>query len=122
MEYINKDDHEWCVCIGVPYGTGYWQIGDSTQQNGRFKIYCSKKKQEIVQFKTTNQAGRSDLLPEDIVVITKYGWIHSFADVTGNKTATAERGWYPYNRNLLLHPQLRRTMTTEDKKRKRKGD
>ena len=119
LEYINAKDHEWCVCIGVPYGTGFWQVGDSSQQNGRFKIYCSKKKKEIVRYKTTNKAGGADVLPEDIILIVNYAWKYSFADVVGNKTAIAERGWCPYNRNLLLDPKIRGTMTPDDKKREK---
>jgi len=34
LQCINNPDLEWVVCIGVPYGTFYWQVGDSSQQNG----------------------------------------------------------------------------------------
>ena len=44
LEYIESMNHKWCVCIGVPYGTHLWQIGDLSQQNGRFKMYSTKKK------------------------------------------------------------------------------
>ena len=30
LEYINNPETEWCVCIGVPYGTSLWQVGDSS--------------------------------------------------------------------------------------------
>jgi len=29
LEYILAPGTEWIVCIGVPYGTSYWQVGDS---------------------------------------------------------------------------------------------
>jgi len=38
LEYINSPEHKWTVCVGVPYGTGIWQVGDSSEQNGCFKI------------------------------------------------------------------------------------
>ena len=41
LEYINnigEDGHKWYVCIGVPYGTSVWQVGDSAEQNGSFKM------------------------------------------------------------------------------------
>jgi hypothetical protein len=38
LEYINNPAHKWTVCIGVPYGTSYWQVGDSSEQNGSFKV------------------------------------------------------------------------------------
>jgi len=34
LTYVNTEAHPWVVCIGVPYGTSYWQVGDSTEQNG----------------------------------------------------------------------------------------
>ena len=34
LKYINDPDSKWNVCIGVPYGTALWQVGDSNQQNG----------------------------------------------------------------------------------------
>ena len=34
LEYINLPLHKWNVCIGVPHGTSYWQVGDSTKQSG----------------------------------------------------------------------------------------
>jgi len=37
LEYINNEAHKWKVCIGVPYGTSYWQVGDSTEQMGSSK-------------------------------------------------------------------------------------
>ena len=37
LEYINDVKHPWCFCIGVPYGTALWQVGDSKEQNGAFK-------------------------------------------------------------------------------------
>merc|ERR1712038_834958 len=114
LEYINDESHEWCVCIGVPYGTHLWQIGDSSQQNGRFKMVCYKKKDEIVTYKCLHHSGRPDVLPEDILSIVSEAWDESFADVQGNKMAIFERGYLPYNRNLLLHPDILSTMSTED--------
>jgi hypothetical protein len=31
LEYVNSVETNWRVCIGVPYGTSYWQVGDSTE-------------------------------------------------------------------------------------------
>ena len=42
LEYINDDQHKRTVCIGIPYGTNLWQLGDSLQQNGAFKIALKK--------------------------------------------------------------------------------
>jgi hypothetical protein len=34
LSYVNNEEHPWVVCIGVPCGTSYWQVGDSAEQNG----------------------------------------------------------------------------------------
>ena len=45
LEYINNPANPWSVVgIGVPYGTSYWQVGDSSQQNGSFKMNTGKAK------------------------------------------------------------------------------
>jgi hypothetical protein len=38
LDYITDKEHEWCVCIGVPYGTHLWQTADSSELNGCFKM------------------------------------------------------------------------------------
>jgi hypothetical protein len=48
LQYINDPAHEWVVCIGVPYGTSYWQVGDSAEQNGSYKMALTKSKRELV--------------------------------------------------------------------------
>ena len=40
LEYVNTEPNEWIVTIGTPYGTAYWQVGDSKEQNGSYKIAC----------------------------------------------------------------------------------
>jgi hypothetical protein len=34
IKYINTEETRHGVSIGVPYGTSYWQVGDSSEQNG----------------------------------------------------------------------------------------
>jgi hypothetical protein len=49
LEYINNPEHNWNVCIGVPYGTSYWQVGDSTEQNRCYhKMAITKAKWELL--------------------------------------------------------------------------
>lgn len=38
LDYIFDKSHEWSVCIGVPYGTHLWQVADSSELNGCFKM------------------------------------------------------------------------------------
>ncbi len=55
LEYIHREETRWDCCIGLPYGTSYWQVGDSSKQNGCFKMALTKAKQELVTKK--NDAG-----------------------------------------------------------------
>jgi hypothetical protein len=52
LEYPNNPASPWSVCIGVPYGTSYWQVGDSSQQNGSFKMNIGKAKKHILTKKS----------------------------------------------------------------------
>jgi hypothetical protein len=51
LEYVTCKDHVWKVCIVVPYGTSYWQVGDSAGQNGCFKMALTKGKRNLVKKK-----------------------------------------------------------------------
>jgi hypothetical protein len=37
VEYINTEGHHWKVCLGVPYATSLWQVGDASEENGMTK-------------------------------------------------------------------------------------
>ena len=51
LQYINTPADHWVVCLGVPYGTALWQVGDSKEQNGSFNIALTKAKQDLLAFK-----------------------------------------------------------------------
>ncbi len=51
LTYIQSEHQKWTVCIGVPYGTNLWQVGDSTQQNGAFKTALAQEKKVLLQKK-----------------------------------------------------------------------
>ena len=55
------------------------------------------------------------IVPTDIIPMIKYAWNHSFAKVRTNQRAIALRGWNPYNRILLLHKDIRVTMTDDER-------
>jgi hypothetical protein len=105
MEYINQPETMWCVCIGVPYGTSYWQVGDSPEQNGCFKMKNTEAKEILVAWKGS-RGWAVTIEKTDIVPVVKYGWERSFARTRTNKTAIAVRGWNPLNRALLEHPEI----------------
>jgi hypothetical protein len=107
LEYVNTCETKWNVNIGLPYGTSYWQVGDSTEQNGCFKMALTKAKQSLVTEK--NDAGLPfEINKTDVVKLVKEAWNASFAKVESNKKAVLEQGWGPkaLNYNVLLHPEI----------------
>jgi hypothetical protein len=85
-----------------------WQVGDSTEHNGTFKIESKKVKADTVRNKIG--AGLPETLEKtDIVRIVNGAWHKSFARVDTNKRAIAARGWGPLNYILLDHPELQET-------------
>jgi hypothetical protein len=107
LNYIRSEETKWKVCIGVPYGTNLWQVGDSAQQNGAFKSKLSEEKAQLLERK---QEMRLPFRIErhDAVRLTHRAWNHSFARVDSNKKAVVERGWGPLTYNLLDNEELTR--------------
>ena len=113
LEYVNDDKNRWNPCIGVPYGTALWQVADSEEQNGKFKHLLTKAKKETYKQRQETLLQDLCLVRTDIVPILNICWPPAFADVENNLKAISKKGWYPYNRMLLLHPIIRATMTEE---------
>jgi hypothetical protein len=108
LEYVNGVETNWRVCIGVPYGTSYWQVGDSTEQNGCFKMALTKHKRNLLNAKSL--VGQDFALDkEDVIPVVHKAWNDSFARVKSNQNAIAERGWMPLTYNCLLHPEILQT-------------
>ena len=113
LQYVNDEDHRWIVCIGVPYGTSYWQVGDSSEQNGSYKMALTKSKRELVIKKQRSCFKNPRVEPYEIVMIVHEAWKKSFGRVEFNREAIAARGWYPLTRNLLDHPEIAATKEKE---------
>ena len=113
LQYINNPKDHWVVCIGVPYGTALWQVGDSKEQNGSFNMAMTKAKDEMLEKKI--ELGLPDGIVEtDMMALINIAWDKSFARVQKNKKAIVDRGWNPLNRSLLLHTELRVAMTKRE--------
>ncbi len=109
LRYVNNTEgttgRKWNACVGVPYGTSYWQVGDSSKQNGCFTMALTKKKCDLLRAKEL--AGvEFGINKEDVTHIVFQAWTHSFARVVQNKSAIADCGWNPLNYNCLLHPEI----------------
>ena len=115
LRYISDDAHEWTVVIGVPYGTALWQVGDSPEQNGSFNMASVQVKKELVEQKEMMMLASPNIEAHDIMTIISRAWYKSFHCVDSNKKAIAERGWFPYNRNLMTYPIIRSSITKEEK-------
>ena len=113
LEYINNPVHNWTVCIGVPYGTSYWQVGDSSEQNGCFKMNITKAKRKLLTLKADHRQELT-INKVDIVGLVNTAWDNSFANIATNKKAIYERGWYPLNYNVLLHPEIQLTQPQQN--------
>ena len=114
LKYIMHPDHSWSVCIGVPYGTALWQVGDSSEQNGAYKVALTKAKENLIKQKHKKMM-KLTIEPYEIIPLVNHAWAQSFARPISNRKAIAERGWNPLNRNLLLNTTLRATMTNDEK-------
>ena len=110
LRYINNEQTKWNACIGVPYGTALWQVGDSLQQNGKFKILLTKKKRELFEKRLKTFQQHVHLLKTDIMVIIKDVWPEAFGNVESNLKAIYLRGWNPLTKILLLHPIILATI------------
>jgi len=115
LEYVTNEKHQWQVCIGVPYGTSLWQVADSKEQNGSYKIALTRAKKKKFEAKLDMFMENPTLCSTDIIPIINEAWTLSFARVQNNKKAISERGWGPLNRNLLLYKELLQTMTKADR-------
>ena len=114
LQYVTDADHPWMVCQGVPYGTSLWQVADSSDQNGCFKIACSEIKEKLLKKRLDMMINSPAILPTDIIPIINYSWQKSFAKVDTNKKAIAARGWGPLNYNLLTSNQIQPTMSKSE--------
>jgi hypothetical protein len=95
LRYISDNDTKWTVCVGVPYGTHLWQVGDSAEQNSSFKMALIKAKQKVINEKARLHLP-CKLERQDIVGLVHRAWNESFfAQVESNKQAIRNRGWGP---------------------------
>ena len=113
LKYINTPEDHYVTCIGVPYGTALWQVGDSKEQNGSFNMAMTSEKRKLVQAKE-KMSLPGKLVATDLIPLINRAWSKSFARKEKNKIAIADRGWNPYNRILLLDPSIRATMTEQE--------
>jgi len=99
------------ICIGVPYGTSLWQVADSKEQNGSYKIAIAKAKKQLLEKRLDMYLDSPGIYATDIMIIVNNAWEQSFARIDLNKKAISDRGWGPLNYNLLNDEDIKATMT-----------
>jgi len=112
LRYVNADEHKWKVCIGVPNGTAHWQVGDSDEQNGSWKMATTRDKRHLSRFKIA-MGMPVNIKTTDVIPVCNNAWPNSFGRVESNKRAIAKRGWGPLNRGLLKHPEVLKTKVSQ---------
>jgi hypothetical protein len=110
LRYINDEAHPWMVCLGVPYGTHLWQVGDSSEQNGSFKMALYRAKKEYLTYRDIDD---QKFVVTDIIPLINTAWAKSFAKVDSSRKAILRRGWNPLNYVLLDHPELNKPNQTD---------
>ena len=103
------------MCIGVPYGTAYWQVGDSKEQNGSFNIAITQAKQDLLETNDTLGLYDEGIVDTDLMPIINSAWKRSFGRIDKNKNAISDRGWYQLNKALLLDPDIIATRSAREK-------
>jgi hypothetical protein len=88
-------------------------VGDSHAQNGNYKHYEQIFKDKLLEEKLKRNM-TLNLKPTNVIPIVNYAWQRSFAVAVNNRKAILERGWFPSNRALEVHPDVLRTKKGSD--------
>jgi hypothetical protein len=100
--------------LGIPYGTHLWQVRDSAEMNGAFKISMTKWKRWLRQ-QNADFGLKQRIENTDIMLLLTLAWGEIFAIVANNKKSCAKRCWNPLNFALMEHDDLKVGHTTEVK-------
>ena len=106
LDYVHDPEHEWVCCLGVPYGTHLWQVADSSQLNGNFKVCLTKNKKKFFEIK---RALNKNFDQQDIIPLINHSFHQSYGNTAGARKAMLEHGWAPLNYALLEHEQIKKT-------------
>jgi hypothetical protein len=85
----------------------YWQVGDSSEQNGSWKMLMTKSKETLVKEKLKLGLVPVTIDKTDIIPLCNKAWPKIFgAGITHNLKALSDRGHNPLNRALLMYPDI----------------
>ena len=115
LVYINGVGTKWGCVLGAPYGTHIWQVHDDSRLNGIFKCMLALAKSEFFM-KKRRYGLDPEILPQEIVVVLKTALEKSFSVRKYAVSGVAHRGWFPFNRNYLDHPDILSTASDDVQK------
>jgi hypothetical protein len=76
------------VCLGVPYATTLWQVGDALEQSGMVKLEWYREKRRLLTWKYSNNLPRA-ICPEDVMPLMNKIFYKSYDNLANNKKAVA---------------------------------
>ena len=103
--YVCEDKNAWMCMLGAPYGTDIWQPHDDKRLNGTFKCQLSAERSKFSLKKRVHKLD-PDLRVDEIVVVLKPVIERTYMNGRYAKGAIAHRGFNPFNRNPLDHPEI----------------
>jgi len=110
LEYVCDKETQWYILLGVPNQTQVWQLGDSAEQNGSFKMELYRWKLELLTKKRGTGGIPLSILKPEVAWGVRVACEVSFFRVQQNIRAMARRGLgFIMNRGCLDLPQVLRT-------------
>jgi hypothetical protein len=85
------------------YATHYWQVADSSELNGTYKMALTRAKEVHFLAKPPGHRGWSST---DIIPLVNFAYPLSFGIVERGKKAIRNRGWGPLNYTLLRNADI----------------
>jgi hypothetical protein len=105
LRYVNDEENKWMSGVGAPYGTDIWQFHDDERENGTYKCQLAMAKADLILKKRAHGLD-PEIEPFEIVILLQQAIPNSFMREEYGRKALVLRGWCPYNRNALDHPQI----------------
>ena len=90
VEYINDEVNQWKVCLGVPYATTLWQVGNASEQNGMVKLEWFREKIALLLWKNEHDLPCA-IRPEDVMHLLNEIFFKAYENVIANRMAVAHR-------------------------------
>ena len=83
LTYINNCNHQWKVCLGVPYLTSLWQVGNSKEKKGTFKGEWYRAKTSLYEYKADFNF-ELKIMQEDVMPLLNRIFEKSYGHVESN--------------------------------------